>query len=36
VNRSDYGVGFSAALDTGGVLVSEKINLEIDVSAIPC
>jgi polyisoprenoid-binding protein YceI len=34
LNRSDYGVSFNAALDTGGVLVSEKINLEIDVSAI--
>ncbi len=31
---SEYGVSFNAALDTGGVLVSEKINLEIDVSAI--
>jgi polyisoprenoid-binding protein YceI len=34
LNRSDYGINFNAALDTGGVLVSEKINLEIDVSAI--
>ena len=34
LNRSDYGVTFNAALDTGGVLVSEKINLEIDISAI--
>ena len=34
LNRSDYGVSFNAALDTGGVLVSDKINVEIDVSAI--
>jgi polyisoprenoid-binding protein YceI len=34
LKRSDYGVTFNAALDAGGVLVSEKINLEIDVSAI--
>jgi len=34
LNRSDYGVNFNAALDTGGVLVSEKIKLEIDISAI--
>ena len=34
LNRSDYGVSFNAALDTGGVLVSDKINLELDVSAI--
>jgi hypothetical protein len=31
---SEYGVSFKAALDTGGVLVSDKINLELDVSAI--
>ena len=34
LNRSDYGVSFNAALDTGGVLVSDKITLELDVSAI--
>ena len=34
LNRSDYGVSFNAALDTGGLLVSEKISLELDVSAI--
>ncbi len=34
VNRSDWGLSFNAALETGGVLVSEKIKLEFDVSAI--
>ena len=34
VNRKDWGVNWNAALDTGGVLVSEKITLEFDVSAI--
>ena len=34
LNRSDYGVTFNAALETGGVLVSEKIQLEFEVSAI--
>lgn len=34
LKRSDYGVSFNAVLDAGGVMVSEKINLEIDVSAI--
>jgi polyisoprenoid-binding protein YceI len=34
INRSDYGVTFNAALETGGVLVSEKITLEFDISAI--
>ncbi len=34
INRKDWGVSFNAALETGGVLVSEKINLEFDISAI--
>ncbi|MGA8846076.1 MAG: YceI family protein [Nocardioides sp.] len=34
INRSDWGLTFNAVLDTGGVLVSEKIKLEFDVSAI--
>ncbi|MGQ0844044.1 MAG: YceI family protein [Sporichthyaceae bacterium] len=34
VNRKDWGVNFNAALEAGGVLVSEKIGLEFDVSAI--
>ncbi|MCD0449566.1 YceI family protein [Actinocorallia sp. API 0066] len=34
INRSDFGVTFNAALETGGVLVSEKITLEFEISAI--
>ncbi len=34
INRTDWGLAFNAALETGGVLVSEKVNLEFDVSAI--
>jgi polyisoprenoid-binding protein YceI len=34
VKRSDWGLSFNAALETGGVLVSEKITLEFDISAI--
>lgn len=34
INRKDWGISFNAALETGGVLVSEKIGLEFDVSAI--
>jgi len=34
INRKDYGVSWNAALETGGVLVSEKIALEFEVSAI--
>lgn len=34
INRRDYGVTWNAALETGGVLVSDKIVLEFEVSAI--
>jgi polyisoprenoid-binding protein YceI len=34
ISRSDYGVSFNAALETGGVLVSEKITLEFEISAV--
>jgi polyisoprenoid-binding protein YceI len=34
VNRKDWGVEWNAPLETGGVLVSEKITLELEVSAI--
>ena len=34
INRKDFGVSWNAALETGGVLVGEKIVLELDISAI--
>jgi polyisoprenoid-binding protein YceI len=34
INRKDFGVNFNAALETGGVLVSDKITLEFEISAI--
>ena len=34
INRKDYGVTWNAALETGGVLVSDKITLEFEISAI--
>ncbi|MGZ6793336.1 MAG: YceI family protein [Mycobacteriales bacterium] len=34
INRKDWGIEYNAVLETGGVLISEKINLEFDVSAI--
>ncbi|TDD29327.1 polyisoprenoid-binding protein [Kribbella turkmenica] len=34
INRKDFGVTWNAMLEGGGVLVSEKITLEIEVSAI--
>ncbi|MDO5740646.1 MAG: YceI family protein [Ornithinimicrobium sp.] len=34
INRKDFGLTWNAALETGGVLVSEKVTLEFEVSAI--
>ncbi|MDO5736394.1 MAG: YceI family protein [Propionibacteriaceae bacterium] len=34
ISRKDYSVSWNAALETGGVLVSDKIVLEFDISAI--
>ncbi|MGD9959947.1 YceI family protein [Nocardioides sp.] len=34
VNRKDWGLTWNAALETGGVLVSEKVKLQFDISAI--
>ena len=34
INRKDWGVNWNAALEAGGVLVSEKVWLEFEISAI--
>lgn len=34
INRKDWGVSWNAALETGGVLVGEKITLEFEISAV--
>ena len=34
INRTDWGVNWNTALEAGGVLVSEKVNLEFEISAI--
>ena len=34
INRKDWGVNWNATLEAGGVLVSEKVTLEFEVSAI--
>lgn len=34
INRKDYGVTWNTVLETGGVLVSDKIVLEFEVSAV--
>jgi polyisoprenoid-binding protein YceI len=34
IKRSDWGLTWNTALDTGGVLVSDRIQIEFDISAI--
>lgn len=34
INRSEYGIDFQAPLNPGGMLVSEKVGIEIEGSAI--
>jgi polyisoprenoid-binding protein YceI len=33
ISRKDYGLTWNVPLDTGGVLVSDKIKIQLDVSA---
>ena len=34
INRSDWGLAFNMILETGGVLVSEKIGLDLDIQLV--
>lgn len=34
INRRDWGVTWNASLETGGVLVSDKVTLEFEISAV--
>ena len=34
INRKNFGLNWNAALETGGVLVSENVKIEIDLSAV--
>jgi polyisoprenoid-binding protein YceI len=34
VNRKDYGLAWNQALETGGVLVGEKVDIALDVQAV--
>jgi polyisoprenoid-binding protein YceI len=34
LNRKDWGIEYNAVLETGGVMISDKIVLEFDVSAV--
>jgi polyisoprenoid-binding protein YceI len=34
INRKDFGLGWNAPLETGGVLVGEDVKIEIDLEAV--
>lgn len=34
VNRKDFGVNFNAVLETGGIAISDKVTLELDLQAV--
>jgi polyisoprenoid-binding protein YceI len=34
LNRKDFGMAFNAALETGGVLVGDKVKLELELEAV--
>jgi polyisoprenoid-binding protein YceI len=34
INRKDWGIEYNAALETGGVLVGEKVKLQLDVQLV--
>jgi polyisoprenoid-binding protein YceI len=34
INRQDFGVSFNAALETGGVVVSDKITIHLEIEAV--
>lgn len=34
IDRTDWGLSYNAALETGGVLIGEKIKLSFDISAV--
>lgn len=34
INRSDYGLSWNAALETGGVMVSEEVKLNAEIQLV--
>lgn len=34
IDRKDFGLTYNAALETGGILIGENVNLELEISAI--
>lgn len=35
LNRKDFGMNWNAALEAGGVLVSDEVKIEIEIEANP-
>ncbi|MFP2933149.1 YceI family protein [Pyxidicoccus sp. 3LG] len=35
INRSDFGIRWNKTLDNGGWLVGEKVDIELDIQAVP-
>jgi polyisoprenoid-binding protein YceI len=35
INRGDFGLNWNAALETGGVLVSDQIRISLEIEAVP-
>ena len=34
INRKDFGLEYNAVLETGGVLIGEKVKIELDIQAV--
>lgn len=34
INRTDYGMVYNAALETGGILISEQVKISLDIQAV--
>ena len=34
INRKDFGLNWNVTLETGGVMVSDRVNVEIDLEAV--
>ena len=34
INRKDWGIEWNAALETGGVVVGDKVKIQLDIEAV--
>ena len=35
INRQDFGVNWNAAMETGGVVVADKVTIHLEIEAVP-